>query len=146
MDLMEENKHISPKVGDIGYFEVIGNFEAIGKSLVWDGAVWTEPKKSFPGFFEAGKTYMENAPYRAPEITGVVRIEWVGMRPCTEETEGSVMSFGFTTNANEGSNAIDWDPWMCVKPESEDWFEKNWVEAERKTFDDGTSVWVPKGK
>lgn len=50
-------------------------------------------------FFEAGKTYIENDPYRAPEITGVFKVEWVGTSP--DQTSFHV-AMGFTTEAYPG--------------------------------------------
>lgn len=89
-------------------------------------------------FFEAGKTYIENEPYRAPEVTAVFMVVWLGTLPGTD----TVFAFGFTTPAFPGDK---WEVYLTTKPEDEDEgpFEHEWLEA---VWDDGQKVhfWRPK--
>lgn len=80
--------------------------------------------------FEAGKNYIENEPYRAPEITCVLNVVWVGKQPGSDNT----LCFGFTRPAYSDNN-YPWDMWaQLFTPEqlTEEAladFSKNWVEA-----------------
>lgn len=79
-------------------------------------------------FFEAGKTYIENEPYRAPETIAVFKVEWVGWMP---EEPGRLLAFGFMTPSYPGDQ---WQVHLATvtqeeldKPEDD--FTKIWVEA-----------------
>lgn len=95
-------------------------------------------------YFEAGKTYIENAPYRAPEITAVFKVEWVGTFPDKPETH---MAFGFSTPAYPGN---EWQ--LQLQSASQEDIDKgdlpeSWVEAVwTMTEEDGkvTGCWTAK--
>lgn len=74
-------------------------------------------------FFEADKTYIEVAPYRAPEATAVFKVEWVGTMPGTTNT----VAFGWVTDAAPGGK---WQPRLDIMPEdAEGDFSEDWHEA-----------------
>lgn len=78
--------------------------------------------------FEVGKTYVENKPYRAPELVGVLKVEWIGETPDKIAT----LLFGFVTTLYPGK---DWNLHLVTlkSPEvelTEDKFQQDWIEAE----------------
>lgn len=84
-------------------------------------------------WFETGKTYIQNEPYRAPETIGVFKVAWSGLNP-----QGDLrIAFGFTTEASPGEpfSEIQWRVQLdsiskdrLAKAEDGE-FDKAWVEA-----------------
>lgn len=74
--------------------------------------------------FEVGKTYIENDPYRSPELTGVLKVEWIGSPPSGDE---STYLFGFT------NSALADEEWkihlMTLNNFTESMFMDGWCEA-----------------
>lgn len=86
-------------------------------------------------YFQAGKTYVENDPYRAPEITAVFKVVWVGSHP--GHPEDTFLAMGFKTEAFPGT---EWDLYLNSITQqqlddeghnfSEEWAEGIWTEFE----------------
>lgn len=81
---------------------------------------------------EAGKTYVENEPYRAPEDTAVFQVVHVADYP---GEEGVRLAFGFGTASWPGD--CDWTPGVMDLSVTQ---ADKWLEAE---FVDGKG-WNPK--
>lgn len=78
-----------------------------------------------PAFFEPGKTYIENKPFAAPEITEVFQCVAVAGHPAGR----GLRAFGFSANAYPADNWVtdartegDWEQgWTATAVEDQWW-------------------------
>ena len=69
-----------------------------------------------PEFFESGVQYVEDEPYRAPELLAVFSCEYVAEHPAT----GEPLAFGFVAASYPGNL------WQPVVLATEQW-SRGWV-------------------